>query len=87
MEELLKEIQTIEEEIESLEEGYAQECFLLTQKKGFDSYKNKWRKKIDALAEKYADLILPLKHRHDEIRAQIADIEEEERKKKYIDVY
>lgn len=87
MEKLLNEIKEIEEELESLEEGYANECAVLAKKPGFDSYANKWRKKIDVIAEKYAELMIPLRERHEELRREAIRIDEENRKKKYRDTY
>jgi len=87
VEEILKQIALVEEEIKSLEKGYADECVELYKQKGFDLYKPKWAKKIEKVAGKYADLIIPLKDKYNELRKQANRLEEEERKKKYKDTY
>ena len=78
-------IKEIEKEVKAIEEAYAQECFNLYLKPGFDIYNPKWKKKIDKVAQKYADYLAGLQNEHDELLQLVGNHEEEERKKKYVD--
>jgi len=87
MELLKKEAQNIEKEIEQYQNEYAEECVKLYNTEGYDSYKPKWQKKIESLAKKYADLILPLTKRHQQICDEIEVKLEEKRKSKFKDTF
>ena len=79
----LERIQEIEKEIETLEKSYAEECARMYNEPDFDIYDKKWIKKVNKLASKYADLFLPLKEEHDELRVRENRREELVRKNKY----
>ena len=83
MKELLSEIENVEKEIKKIQEDYAKECVDLYNKKDFDYYKPKWQRKIDKIAGKYADLLIPLHDKHNELRKEANIREEEIRKSKY----
>ena len=86
MEELLKQISLVEEEVKRAETDYANECVELTKCKGFDLELKKWKRKVDKIANKYADIIIELKRRYNELRDLANEKEEEIRKSKYKDI-
>lgn len=87
MKELLKEIKNVEQEITNAEEAFSKECVDVYKSEGYDDSLKKWQKKIDNIASKYAKIIAPLKDKHDELREKYNTLEEENRKKKYKDVF
>ena len=85
MEARLERLREIEKRVEQLEEAYAEELAELSKSRGFDVYEKKWDKKMEQLAQKYADLIYPLKSEHDELRAEVNKDAEMRRKKQFRD--
>ena len=86
MEDKLKRMEEIDNEIKELQEEFATESFMLTQQEGFDQYKPKWKKKIQQLANKYAGPLYELKEEYNEIVYYLNEQEEEKRKKKYKEI-
>ena len=85
MEELEKEIIAVKERCDNIEKAYAEECLVLSQQKGFDIYKPKWQRKLDKLAEKYAEYLVPERLKHKELLNEYEDKLEEKRKSQYRD--
>ena len=85
MEDDYQQLKFLQSRIELMQQEYAYEIAELTKKRGFDSYSEKWQGKMERIASKYADLILPLKEEHDELADKINKAEEEKRKSQYVD--
>lgn len=82
----LERIKELEYQIDNIQAAYAKEISKIYNSKGFDLYAPKWDNKIKKCASKYADLILPLKMEHEELRLKVIEEDEIIRKKKYKDL-
>lgn len=85
MKDKLKRIKEIEYQLSVIEDAYVQETKKLEASKGFDIYNSKWKRKIRAVADKYAEIIVNLQDEYSEIREYLNMQEELKRKSKFVD--
>ncbi len=78
-------LEEVEQDLNRLQKAWAQELAEMSKKRGFDMYAPKWEKKMQALANKYADLIYPLKAEQNRLADKLNDEEEAARRNKYVD--
>lgn len=84
MKEKEKRIKEIEYQLSVVEDAYVKETKKLQDMEGFDIYSPKWKKKIRAVADKYAEIILNLQDEYNELREYLNKQEELKRKSKFV---
>lgn len=72
------------EQLEALYEAYSKEVTKAFGKNGYDEYSPKCQRKLQTIADKYAEYIRPLQAQANELAEKISIEIEEERKKQYI---
>ncbi len=72
------------EQLDALYEAYSKEVAKAFEKNGYDEYSPKCQRKLQAIADKYAEYIRPLQAQANELAEKISYEIEEERKKQYM---
>lgn len=75
----------IEGHLSRLQKAYVDDFMEVTQQKGYDEYSDKWKKKLNAVARKYAKFMVPLTEEYNELCDKVNAQLEEERKKKFVE--
>lgn len=86
MSEIEQKIKELEDLIEQYNKEYVAECLSIVQDPNYDIYNKKQNAKIDKIANKYAELLLPVKQELNELYEKLYNEKDEEIKKKYIDI-